>query len=239
MEFIKELWNFLIERKKLWLAPIILIMLLLGALLIIAQSRFLIDKPLLQAAKKLKIIARVGAGLENIDDGGLESRMRQQTEAAVFESDVVLILIDARAGITPLDSYFCQWLRTVKRQIILVANKCEGRKSYPGLLEAYRLGLGEPVAVSAEHGEGMADLYSALLVFDKIQVQDKEETISDLIDRQQIHLLDENVEKKIEETCNSMEKNNIGRCSNLYNNEDKDYMKRLYSESELIIINNS
>ena len=98
------------------------------------------------------------AGLENVDDGGLESRMRQQTEAAVLESDVVLILIDARAGITPLDSYFCQWLRTVKRQIILVANKCEGRKSYPGLLEAYRLGLGEPVAVSADHGEGMADL---------------------------------------------------------------------------------
>ena len=119
------------------------------------------------------------AGLENIDDGGLESRMRQQTEAAVFESDVVLILIDARAGITPLDSYFCQWLRTVKRQIILVANKCEGRTAYPGLLEAYSLGLGEPVAVSAEHGEGMADLYSALVMFDKKQAEDKEKNIGE------------------------------------------------------------
>ena len=73
----------------------------------------------------------------------------------------------------------------------------------------------------------------------KWELQDKDETISDLIDRQQIHLLDEEIEKKVEETCNNSEKNNIERCYDLYNNDDKEYMKRLYNESELIIINNS
>ena len=73
----------------------------------------------------------------------------------------------------------------------------------------------------------------------KWELQDKEETITDLIDRQQVHLLDEEIEEKIEEKCSNIEKGNIDRCSGLYNNEDKDYMKRLYNESELIIINNS
>jgi GTP-binding protein len=125
------------------------------------------------------------AGLENIDDGGLESRMRQQTEAAVDEADVVFMLIDARVGITPLDSYFCQWLRTVKNQVVLVANKCEGRAAYPGLLESYSLGLGEPIAISAEHGEGMADLYSALSNFEQKHFQFEsmllEEGINDVV----------------------------------------------------------
>jgi len=74
---------------------------------------------------------------------------------------------------------------------------------------------------------------------DKWELQDKDATITDLIDRQQMHLLDEGIEKNIEENCSKTEKNNIERCSDLYNSEDKDYMKRLYSESELIIINNS
>jgi len=73
----------------------------------------------------------------------------------------------------------------------------------------------------------------------KWELQNKEETITDLIDRQQVHLLDEEIEEKIEEKCSNIEKGNIDRCSDLYNNEDKDYMKRLYSESELLIINNS
>jgi len=73
----------------------------------------------------------------------------------------------------------------------------------------------------------------------KWELQNKDETINDLIDRQQIHLMDEDIEKKIETVCNSSEKINIERCSDLYNEEDKDYMKRLYNESELIIINNS
>ena len=74
------------------------------------------------------------AGLDIVPDGRLESRMRQQTETAVLQSDVVLVVIDARAGVTPLDSFFSQWVRTVKSQIILVANKCEGRAAYPGLI---------------------------------------------------------------------------------------------------------
>ena len=74
---------------------------------------------------------------------------------------------------------------------------------------------------------------------DKWELQDKDETINDLIDRQQIHLLDENVEEKIEKKCSNSEKVNIERCNNLYNEENKDYMKRLYNESELVIINNS
>ena len=74
---------------------------------------------------------------------------------------------------------------------------------------------------------------------DKWELQDKDATITDLIDRQQVHLLDEIVEEKIEDSCSNTEKNNINRCNNLYNEEDKGYMKRLYNESELIIINNS
>lgn len=105
------------------------------------------------------------AGLEDADDAALEGRMRQQTESAVDDADVVLMLVDARAGVTPMDSYFGQWLRRVKDKVVLVANKCEGRAGTPGLLEAFRLGLGEPIAVSAEHGEGLADLYQAIAVF--------------------------------------------------------------------------
>tara|TARA_B000000437_G_scaffold182044_1_gene138236 strand:- start:355 stop:960 length:606 start_codon:yes stop_codon:yes gene_type:complete len=74
---------------------------------------------------------------------------------------------------------------------------------------------------------------------DKWELQDKDETISDLIDRQQVHLMDAVVEKKIESCCNDSEKVNIKRCNELYNEENKDYMKRLYNESELVIINNS
>ena len=74
---------------------------------------------------------------------------------------------------------------------------------------------------------------------DKWELQNKEDTITDLIDRQQVHLMDEVIEEKIEENCNNSEKVNIERCSELYNNDDKEYMKRLYNESELIIINNS
>jgi len=83
------------------------------------------------------------------------------------------------------------------------------------------------------------DSYIKVRKNDKWELQNKDETINDLIDRQQIHLMDEDIEKKIETVCNSSEKINIERCSDLYNEEDKDYMKRLYNESELIIINNS
>ena len=105
------------------------------------------------------------AGLEEAFDDSLEARMRRQTERAIEEADVALLLIDARAGVTPLDQHFAAWLRKGKTPIILLANKCEGRAGMPGLYEAFELGLGEPVPISAEHGEGLADLVEALLPF--------------------------------------------------------------------------
>jgi len=102
------------------------------------------------------------AGLENAYDDSLQSRMRQQTEIAIGEADVALFLIDGRAGLTPLDEHFAQWLRRQKTPVLLVANKCEGKAGQDGLLASYSLGMGDPVAVSAEHGEGLLDLYDAL-----------------------------------------------------------------------------
>jgi GTP-binding protein len=88
--------------------------------------------------------------------------MRRQTEAAVREADAALFLIDAREGLTPLDEEIGRWLRVETTPVIVVANKAEGNAGESGILDAYRLGLGEPVAVSAEHGEGIADLFQAL-----------------------------------------------------------------------------
>jgi GTPase len=105
------------------------------------------------------------AGFEDANDDSVEARMRRQTDQAVAEADVALLLIDARAGITPLDRHFAQYLRRQKTPVILVANKCEGRAGESGLYEAYALGLGEPVAVSAEHGEGLVELFDALTPF--------------------------------------------------------------------------
>lgn len=105
------------------------------------------------------------AGLEDVFDDSLEARMRRQTERAVERADVALFLIDARAGVTAMDKHFAAWLRKSGKPTILVANKCEGAASRPGLIEAFELGLGEPVPLSAEHGEGMADLVSALEPF--------------------------------------------------------------------------
>lgn len=105
------------------------------------------------------------AGLEDATDNSVEGRMRAQTEAAIREAHVVLFLIDSRAGVTPLDSFFADHLRKSPTPVLLCANKCEGKAGAPGLYESYSLGLGEPVPISAEHGEGMDDLYEALLPF--------------------------------------------------------------------------
>jgi GTP-binding protein len=88
--------------------------------------------------------------------------MRKQTEAAVGDSDAALFLIDAREGVTPLDEEIARWLRVQSTPVILVANKAESRAGESGILDAYRLGLGDPVGISAEHGEGVADLFEAL-----------------------------------------------------------------------------
>jgi len=99
------------------------------------------------------------AGFEDQDPQSLPGRMRAQTEAAVRESDVALFLIDAREGLTPLDEEIARWLRSHATPVVVAANKAEGRAGEAGLLEAYALGLGEPIAISAEHGEGLADLF--------------------------------------------------------------------------------
>ena len=102
------------------------------------------------------------AGLEERFDGSLEGRMRAQTERALSEADLALLVIDARSGLTPLDEHFANWLRRSDRPVALVANKCEGREAEAGLMDAYALGLGEPVPISAEHGLGMSDLFDAI-----------------------------------------------------------------------------
>ena len=102
------------------------------------------------------------AGFEDEDPQTLPGRMRSQTEAAVREADAALFLIDAREGLTSLDEEIGRWLRAESTPVIVAANKAEGRGGEAGRLEAYKLGLGDPIALSAEHGEGLADLFEAL-----------------------------------------------------------------------------
>lgn len=103
------------------------------------------------------------AGWEDLDPATLPGRMRQQTEASLVGADVALFVIDARAGLTPLDEEIARYLRQSTVPVVLVANKAEGRAGDHGLYEAFSLGFGEPVGLSAEHGEGMGDLFEALL----------------------------------------------------------------------------
>jgi GTPase len=102
------------------------------------------------------------AGFEDEDPATLPGRMRAQTEAAVRHADAALLLIDAREGLTSLDEEIARWLRAESTPVIVAANKAEGRGGEAGRLEAYKLGLGDPIALSAEHGEGLADLFEAL-----------------------------------------------------------------------------
>jgi GTPase len=102
------------------------------------------------------------AGFEDEDAATLPGRMRAQTQAAVDMADVALFVIDSRAGIVPLDEEIARWLRGSKTPVVLVANKAEGRSGDGGFYEAFSLGFGQPVALSAEHGEGLAELFEAL-----------------------------------------------------------------------------
>jgi len=102
------------------------------------------------------------AGLEDAEAGSIAGRMRAQSERAIADADIVLFVIDARAGVTPVDEMFADIARQSGHPVILVANKAEGRVGEAGMYEAYSLGLGEPVAISAEHGEGIGDLHDRL-----------------------------------------------------------------------------
>jgi GTP-binding protein len=103
------------------------------------------------------------AGYEDQDLASLPGRMRAQTEAAVAQADVALFMIDSRVGLVPLDEEIARWLRGSTTPVVLVANKAEGRAGEAGILESLSLGFGDPVQLSAEHGEGMGDLFDALL----------------------------------------------------------------------------
>lgn len=103
------------------------------------------------------------AGLEDSPSASLEGRMRTQTETAIAEADLVLFLIDSKAGIIPDDRTFADMVRRSGKPVVLVANKAEARGAEGGMLEAWELGLGEPVPISAEHGEGMPDLREAII----------------------------------------------------------------------------
>ena len=115
------------------------------------------------------------AGLDDIKGDSLEARMSAQAETAVDDSDVVLFVIDARAGVTPTDREFAGRVRRRGKPVILVANKAEGRGHEGGLYEAFELGFGDPIPISAEHGEGLDQLYDALLPYTEENAAGEEE----------------------------------------------------------------
>src|SRR6201991_3819047 len=102
------------------------------------------------------------AGLDEGAKGSLTARMQEQTEAAIASADALMFVIDARAGLTPTDRAFADFARRANKPVVLLANKSEGKHGDAGAMEAYALGLGDPIPVSAEHGEGLSDLYDAL-----------------------------------------------------------------------------
>ena len=115
------------------------------------------------------------AGFEDVADESLEARMRRQTELAVEEADLILFVIDAREGIVPLDRIFADLVRKRDKPTILIGNKAEGKAGDVGLAEGVRLGFGEPIGLSAEHGEGMADLYAAVAPFEPEAEEDADD----------------------------------------------------------------
>ncbi len=134
----------------------------------------------------LKFLLFDTAGLDDADDATLEGRMRAQTIAAIAQADVCLFLIDARVGVTPVDRHFADLVRKSGTPCLLIANKCEGRAGESGLYDAFGLGLGEPIALSAEHGEGTSDLYAALKTefekLDELSFREPAETDQDATD---------------------------------------------------------
>jgi GTPase len=116
------------------------------------------------------------AGFENQDDESLAARMQLQMQQAIDDADVVALVVDAREGITPLDRVFVELLRRKDKPVVLLANKAEGRAAEAGVAEAFSLGLGEPLSISAEHGVGLSDLYDALAPYAAAQAEDEAAT---------------------------------------------------------------
>ncbi len=102
------------------------------------------------------------AGLDEGAKGSLTARMQEQTEAAIAQADALFFVVDARAGLTPTDRAFADFARRANKPVLLIANKSEGKHGDAGAMEAFALGLGDPIQISAEHGEGMGELYDAL-----------------------------------------------------------------------------
>jgi GTP-binding protein len=105
------------------------------------------------------------AGLEEAAPDSFEGRIQAQTERALAAADVALFVIDARSGVSPGDRHFARWLRQGGKPVVLVANKAEGNAAFPAIGEAFALGLGDPIPISAEHGDGLAFVYERLLPF--------------------------------------------------------------------------
>lgn len=118
------------------------------------------------------------AGLEEAKGDKLEARMRAQTDVAIEEADLCLLMVDGRAGIVPLDQHFADVMRAQDKPVVLLVNKCEGKQGDDGFYDAFGLGLGEPIGVSAEHGEGMSDIYEAMRpfsdAFEELNEEDEE-----------------------------------------------------------------
>jgi GTP-binding protein len=115
------------------------------------------------------------AGLDEGAKGSLTARMQEQTEVAITLADALMFVIDARAGLTPNDRAFADFARRANKPVVLVANKSEGKHGEAGAMESYALGLGEPIQISAEHGEGLSDLYDALRALMPEPVEEAEE----------------------------------------------------------------
>jgi GTP-binding protein len=115
------------------------------------------------------------AGLDEGPRGSLTARMQEQTEAAIAQADALFFVIDARAGLTPNDRAFADFARKANKPVLLVANKSEGKHGDAGAMESFALGLGDPIQISAEHGEGMGELYDALAVLMPEPVEDDED----------------------------------------------------------------
>ncbi|WFU21686.1 ribosome biogenesis GTPase Der [Bradyrhizobium sp. CB1717] len=114
------------------------------------------------------------AGLDEGARGSLTARMQEQTEAAIAQADALFFVIDARIGLTPTDRAFADFARKANKPVLLVANKSEGRHGDAGAMESFALGLGDPIQISAEHGEGMGELYDALAKLMPEPVEDDE-----------------------------------------------------------------